>query len=66
MDGAFLQNGMTVLRTIMNVLAEVIAPEEMLIPSLLEMLNHGEWHCRPVVPNKVCHADRLCVSPSGL
>lgn len=64
-DGAFLQNRITVWRSIMSALAEVITPEELLIPTQLALLNQGEWHCRPVVPNEVCHADRLCVSPSG-
>jgi len=40
----------------MSALAEVITPEEMLIPSLLVLLNQGEWYCRPVVPKEVCHA----------
>ncbi|MBL8413986.1 MAG: hypothetical protein JNM42_06085 [Propionivibrio sp.] len=42
----------------MSALAEVITPEEMLIPSLQVLLNQGEWYCRPVVPNEVCHALR--------
>ena len=33
-------------------------------PSLLELF--GELHCRPDIPNAVYHADRSCVSVSGL
>ena len=50
----------------MSALSEGITPEEMPIPSLLAMFNHGELHCRPDIPNEVYHADRSCVSTSGL
>ncbi|MBK7421876.1 MAG: PD-(D/E)XK nuclease-like domain-containing protein [Propionivibrio sp.] len=50
----------------MSALAEVITPEEVVIPSLLELFNHGGLHCRPDIPNEVYHADRSCVSTSGL
>ena len=33
-------------------------------PSLLELF--GDFHCRPDIPNAVYHADRSCVSVSGL
>ena len=50
----------------MNALAEVITPKEVVIPSLLALFNHGQLHCRPDIPNEVYHADRSCVSTSGL
>ena len=34
------------------------------LPSLLEIF--GQLHCRPDIPNEVYHADRSCVSVSGL
>ena len=34
------------------------------LPSLLELF--GTLHCRPDIPNEVYHADRSCVSVSGL
>lgn len=34
------------------------------LPTLLELF--GDLHCRPDVPNEVYHADRSCVSASGL
>lgn len=49
----------------MSVLAEIIAPE-VAIPSLLELFDGGRLHCRPDIPNEVYHADRSCVSTSGL
>ena len=43
---------------------EMLAPESVVIPTLLELF--GDLHCRPDVPNEVYHADRSCVSSSGL
>lgn len=40
------------------------APEVVEIPTLLELF--GDLHCRPDIPNEVYHADRTCVSSSGL
>ena len=34
------------------------------LPSLLDIF--GQLHCRPDIPNEVYHADRSCVSVSGL
>lgn len=51
----------------MSTLVNVITPDEdLLIPSLLELFNNGELHCRPDIPNAVYHADRSCASTSGL
>jgi len=47
--------------------AEVLLPEEpevVEIPTMLELF--GDLHCRPDIPNEVYHADRSCVSSSGL
>lgn len=47
--------------------AEVLLPEEpeiVEIPTLLELF--GDLHCRPDIPNEIYHADRSCVSSSGL
>lgn len=50
----------------MNAVAEIAFPElePMVIPTLLELF--GNLHCRPDIPNEVYHADRTCVSVSGL
>lgn len=45
----------------MNAVAE---PAIIELPSLREIF--GALHCRPDVPNEVYHADRSCVSSSGL
>lgn len=45
----------------MNAVAE---PEVLELPSMLELFGHLK--CRPDVPNEVYHADRSCVSMSGL
>ena len=54
----------------MNALAEVALADdfapEIEIPSLLELFDGGRLHCRPDIPNEVYHADRSCVSTSGL
>lgn len=49
----------------MSALAELLTPE-ITIPSLLELFDNGRLHCRPDIPNEVYHADRSCVSTSGL
>ena len=45
-------------------LALADALTDVALPSLLELF--GTLHCRPDVPNEVYHADRSCVSVSGL
>jgi len=49
----------------MSALAEMLVPD-VVIPSLLELFDNGRLHCRPDIPNEVYHADRSCVSTSGL
>lgn len=55
---------MTASAAVVSVPEEVLAPEEVVLPSLLDLF--GNLHCRPDVPNEVYHADRSCVSSSGL
>lgn len=46
-------------------LAEVLAPETPVeVPTLRELF--GSLQCRPDIPNEVYHADRSCVSSTGL
>lgn len=49
----------------MSALAAVLALEEAVV-SLVELFNNGNLHCRPDIPNEIYHADRSCVSTSGL
>lgn len=48
----------------MNAVAEVPVAALADVPSLLEIF--GNLRCRPDIPNEVYHADRSCVSSTGL
>lgn len=54
----------------MNAIVEFDFAEELIDdaepPNLLELFDGGRLHCRPDITNEAYHADRSCVSTSGL